>query len=789
MGDPLLEVEDLTVRYETDSGMLTAVSDASFTVEEGEFFGLAGESGSGKSTLAKAVIGGLDDNGEIVSGTLRYRGEEIQGLSDKELNRRLRWKEISWIPQSSMNSLDPLQRVSEQALEIGRVHTDLSDETLRTKLEDMFDIVGLQQSRIDDYPHQFSGGMQQRAIIALALFLEPSLVIADEPTTALDVIMQDQIFKYLDRTKEETDTSLLLITHDISVIFESCDSVAIMHASQVAERGSTTAVQDNPRHPYAFMFKEAFPDIREPKRDLEVIEGYPPELMGDVDFCSFADRCPWAVEECRQGAPATEDVGDDPGHAAACVRADEAYELYRAEQTAGAEPAPDEAPASSGSLDTSGTAGAGESDGPPLLELRNLEKYFEESRNVLDVLRRRDPSPVQAVDDVSLTLRENESTAVIGESGCGKTTLLLTLIGLHDPTGGDVYYRGTPFSEFDKSDWKEYRRNVQVIFQDPFNSLDPKMTVEESMKEPLKIHGIGNRDERVREVLRDVELSPPEQYLSRKPANLSGGEKQRVAIGRALVLDPDIILADEPVSMLDVSTQAAVLNMLKGLIDDYGASMIYISHDLSTVSYISETVNVMYLGRIVESARTEPILSDPKHPYTQALVSAIPVPDAHYGRERTEMSGAPRDPVGLGEGCRFRDRCPSVIPPDDVEIDQRAFRELTAFREQLARGDLSLDRIRATVEDGDEAALAAAIEDEYFEHDLSGRNATVRDEALSALAAGDREAALAGLRERFESVCERTPSSLGVEDDWTVACHLHDEAAAERGGENAPTTD
>lgn len=329
MSDPLLEVEDLTIRYETDGGDITAVSDASFSIDEGEFFGLAGESGSGKSTTAKAIIGGLDDNGFVDSGTVRYRGREIQDFSDEQLNRELRWKEISWIPQSSMNSLDPLQRVSEQALEIGQVHTDLSNGEIREKLKEMFDVVGLQQSRIDDYPHQFSGGMQQRAIIALALFLEPSLVIADEPTTALDVIMQDQIFKYLDRMKTDASTSLLLITHDISVIFESCDSVAIMHASQIAERGSAESVHDNPRHPYAFMFKEAFPDIREPDRELEVIEGYPPELIGEVSACSFADRCPWAVEECRKSAPPLEPVGDDDAtHAASCFRSDEAYELY-----------------------------------------------------------------------------------------------------------------------------------------------------------------------------------------------------------------------------------------------------------------------------------------------------------------------------------------------------------------------------------------------------------------------------------------------------------------------------
>lgn len=328
--DPLLEVDNLTVQYETRTGDLTAVSDASFKLDSGEFVGLAGESGSGKSTLAKAIIGGLDGNGKIESGAIRYRGEEIQDFDEQRLNTELRWKEISWIPQSSMNSLDPLQRVSEQAVEIADVHTDFTEEEARSKIRKMFDVVGLQQSRIDDYPHQFSGGMQQRAIIALALFLEPKLVIADEPTTALDVIMQDQIFKYLNETKTEIDTSLLLITHDISVIFESCDSVAVMHASQIAERGTTEAVHDNPRHPYAFMFKEAFPDIREPNRELEVIEGYPPELYGDVDFCSFADRCPWASEECREQAPPTQPVGDDPSHKAACVHMDEAYELYEA---------------------------------------------------------------------------------------------------------------------------------------------------------------------------------------------------------------------------------------------------------------------------------------------------------------------------------------------------------------------------------------------------------------------------------------------------------------------------
>lgn len=336
-GKPLLEAEDLTIEYRTNTGSLTAVSDLSFTIDEGEYFGLVGESGCGKSTTAKAILGGLDSNGEVTSGRIRYRGEEIQGLTEAQLNDRVRWKEISWIPQGSMNSLDPLQRVSEQAIEIGQAHTDLSKEEILDTFREMFEVVGLQESRITDYPHQLSGGMQQRALIALALFLEPSLLIADEPTTALDVIMQDQIFKYLDRIREETDTSMLLITHDISLVFESCDRMGIMHAGQLAESGSVTELYDEPRHPYAFMLQQAFPDVRYFEQDLEVIDGTPPQYFHGVEECTFASRCPFAVEECRMQSPPLEDVPDTEDHQVACIRSDEAYELYRAERLEEAE--------------------------------------------------------------------------------------------------------------------------------------------------------------------------------------------------------------------------------------------------------------------------------------------------------------------------------------------------------------------------------------------------------------------------------------------------------------------
>jgi oligopeptide/dipeptide ABC transporter ATP-binding protein len=337
MAEPLLEVEDLTVKYETHSGSITAVSSASFTVNEDEYYGIVGESGCGKSTIAKAIIGGLDDNGKITSGQIRLRGRELQDLSEPELNRDVRWKEVSYIPQSSMNSLDPLQRVSEQALEIADTHTDLSEEEALDRFREMFEIVGIPENRITDYPHQFSGGMHQRTIIALALFLDPDLIIADEPTTALDVIMQDQIFKYLDKMGDVADTSMILITHDISLVFEACERLAVMHGGQVAEEGHITDIYDRPRHPYSILLQKAFPDINRLDEELETIPGKPPQLQEEADYCTFADRCPWAIDECREGAPAFESVVDerDTGaeHNVACVRRNEVLNDYRTNGT------------------------------------------------------------------------------------------------------------------------------------------------------------------------------------------------------------------------------------------------------------------------------------------------------------------------------------------------------------------------------------------------------------------------------------------------------------------------
>ncbi|WP_144906082.1 ABC transporter ATP-binding protein [Halobellus captivus] len=294
----------------------------------------------------------------------------------------------------------------------------------------------------------------------------------------------------------------------------------------------------------------------------------------------------------------------------------------------------------------------------PVLETQNLEKYFDQSTSIIDTLLRRENEKVQAVDGVSIALDSNESQGVIGESGCGKTTLLKTLMGLYQPTNGKILFKGNDTAEFGRKDWKEFRRNVQIIFQDPFDSLDPKLTIRETLEEPLKIHNISNVDERIVDILEQVELNPPEKYLDRFPRQMSGGELQRVSIARALILEPEVILADEPVSMLDVSTQASILNLLSELVDELDVSMFYISHDLSTVSYVCDRINVMYLGRIVESAPTSELLEDPQHPYSQALIDAVPIPDPKYNRGYTTLEGDVQNPVGIGDGCRFRDRCP-----------------------------------------------------------------------------------------------------------------------------------
>ena len=411
----------------------------------------------------------------------------------------------------------------------------------------------------------------------------------------------------------------------------------------------------------------------------------------------------------------------------------------------------------------------------PVLEVNHLKKYFNQSTSVLDTLLRRRQSKIQAVDDVSFTLMENESHGVIGESGCGKTTLLMTLMGLYEPTDGEILIKGRDITEMSRRERKQFRSDVQIIFQDPFNSLDPKMTVRETLSEPLKIHDMDDHDRRIRETIEMVELNPVDKYIDRFPRQLSGGEKQRVSIARALIVEPDLILADEPASMLDVSTQAAILNLLSNLLEETGASMLYISHDLSTVSYICQEINVMYLGRVVERNETHALLNDPKHPYAKALIEAIPIPDPHHKRARTELGGTPRDPIDLGEGCRFRDRCRDVIQPADYDFDQAGWRAVMDVRERI---DAGVDLAEFTGLDPDEAddeTLRTAVREAFGVPDpLSDPAAEeVFEEALSYVLADDVADARGLLAREFETICEKTPAFVEAENGAETACHLY----------------
>ena len=694
----LLEIENLGIEYGTQGGSLHAVSDASFSIGANEYFGLVGESGCGKSTIAKTILNNLDANGRVSGGEIRYKGTNLLDLTDKEYNERFRWNEISIIPQSAMNSLNPIDRISNQAWEIAEAHTDWTKQETLDELRTLFDVVGLPESRIHDYPYQFSGGMKQRAVIALSFLLKPSLVVADEPTTALDVIMQDQFLKYVDEVREVRDSAILMITHDIAVVFELCDTMGVMHGGQVAETGTTEHIVDNPRHPYSILLQQAFPDHRFPDRTLEEITGAPPSLTQEVDFCTFVDRCPWAQPECSEGAPPLESINERGSHRVACKREQEMDSLaadYLADLRERRERSADHLMEYEEYGGTTVSFGARSRDTEPVIELRELEKHFDPDASIVDTIKSyfsgSDRQMIRAVDGVNLQLEKNQVQGIIGESGCGKSTLLFTLMGKYGPSGGDFLFNGNSIDDFSRADWKEYRRNVQIIFQDPFNTINPHFTVRQTLAEPLKIHDVEYDEERLLQTLENVELSPPEKYIDRYESQLSGGEKQRVAIARALILEPDVILADEPVSMLDVSTQASILRLLQDLTDEYGVSMLYVSHDLSTVSYVCDRINVMYLGRIVESSSTRELIKNPKHPYTNALLKAIPIPDPHFERDWAELDGTPADPSALPQGCRFKDRCPERM---DICDTRPAFREFESEVDRQVACHLYYDHLQ-----------------------------------------------------------------------------------------------
>lgn len=644
----LLDIKDLKITYSIGDQSIHAVNDVSFSIKEGSNYGLVGESGCGKSTIASSILQMLDTNGKVEEGRIEFKGENLLEMSESRLQDIL-WEEIAFIPQSAMDSLDPVMSTGGQIEQAIKKHRNVSTGEARDRVREVFEMVGLDSDRIDDYPHEFSGGMRQRVTIAMALALDPDLIIADEPTTGLDVIVQDKIINKLLEIQERTDSSLLLITHDMGVVAETCDEISVLYGGKVMEQGTTTQVLNSPTNPYTLGLKNSFPDVDNPEEVSVSIPGSLPRLTSEPTGCVFRDRCPFATDECAEREP---DLVEVDGRLSACHYVDRADELR--------ERASDP---STWGIAVQNDPGESET-GQPILEADELSKWYAQDQGILNALRGREPDYVRAVNEVSFEVRRSEILGIAGESGCGKSTLGETLAILEERTDGEIHFDGEPIESLLQEGTKTFRSKVQIIFQDPFDSLNPRQSVWSIVSEPLKIQGLDSDqiESTVITTLEDVGLDPASDYLEKYPHQLSGGERQRVAIARSLVLDPDLLICDEPASMLDVSLKASILNILRSLADDRDMGIIYISHDLASLTQVADRLAIMYLGQIVEVGATMDVINSPQHPYTASLLSAAPNKDPEKDRERVLLEGEPPDPIDLPSGCNFAPRCPKARP-------------------------------------------------------------------------------------------------------------------------------
>ncbi|MFN8451259.1 MAG: ABC transporter ATP-binding protein [Anaerolineae bacterium] len=674
---PLLEVHNLSVDYHTQHGIVHAVDSVSLDVEQARHLGIIGESGCGKSTLLRALVRIMPRNGHIVSGEIRFKGRDLLTLSDADM-RKLRWTEIATIPQASMDSLDPVQRVGNQLEEIMMVRGSYDRRAARRRAVDLFEMVGLDAERLSHFPHEFSGGMKQRAIIAMSLALSPSLLIADEPLTALDVIVQHQILEVLKRLEDELHLTVILATHDISVVAQVCNSVAVMYAGRVVERCETEPFFREPLHPYSLGLQQAFPNLIRPSDVLVSIEGYPPDLSHPPSACRFAERCPFVEQKCREQDPALQQ--DQPNHWTACWRASEMGALRNDAQLRERWNETDAARRYGATIISQpAPVDIRHADDAILVEVQTLSKRYHVGGGLAGLVRGEAPQTVYALNSLTFSLKRGESLGLAGESGCGKTTTGKLLVKLLDPSDGKILFDNMDITQFDKNQEHEFRRRVQLMFQNPFEALNPRFTLYRSLLEPLLIHGWkdeSQRYQRIIETLHRVNLRPAEVFLDKYPHQLSGGQLQRVVLARALVLRPDFLIADEPVSMLDVSVRAGILNTMKDLAKEMGLTTVYISHDLSLLQYTCDRIAVMYLGNIVEIGPSHEIVSHPKHPYTQALIAAVPVPDPSLPNPPLRVrEGVPR-PTELVVGCPFARRCPEAmevctqIAPPNVTVGE-----------------------------------------------------------------------------------------------------------------------
>jgi peptide/nickel transport system ATP-binding protein len=706
MGKTIIRVNDLSVRFKTVDGDIQALSNISFDLKEGEILGIIGESGSGKSTLATAMMSLLPDNA-TVGGEVRFVNRMPGGLEDEEvvtsadttgrayfklkrssrkiLDERLttlRWKSIAMVFQGAMNSLNPVYTVRRQIKEVFDIHEPyMTMEDVNARIEESSKLAGFNTRFLDSYPHQLSGGMKQRAVISMALALNPQLIIADEPTTGLDVITQAKIIKELRKLRDTgLIKSMVIISHDVGVVSQLADRVAVLYAGKIMEMGTAKDVFKNSANPYTVALLRSYPSIRSTRTFVTGIPGVVPDLLNLPKACYFVERCFYVKPDCSGQIPSY--IEASPGHKSLCLHTKEFINDLGEGKL---KPSSEKIQESKDYTDSAYN----------VIETSNLTKYFELSAGASGSLFGLGKKKfVRAVDHIDMDIKKGQVLGVVGESGSGKTTLGRTILMTIRPTSGKIIYSYQSDGEIKNinvsglhersHEFKAYRKATQLIFQDPYDSINPKMTILDIVAEPLMFslgsHTFAELDQMkatsqnasvpkkkaheqpdiLAEVSRALEianLTPASNYINRYPHELSGGERQRVSIARALIQRPDFLLADEPISMLDVSIRANVMNLLLHLRNEYGMSIMYISHDIASARYVSDYIVVMYLGVAVEYGPVEEIIKMPFHPYTKALINAVPSPDPDWIQHDLKILGEVGNSVDVHEGCRFYDRC------------------------------------------------------------------------------------------------------------------------------------
>lgn len=649
-----LDIAGLSAEFRIGGRTLPVIRNVSLDIEAGETVCVVGESGSGKTLTGLSTMGLLPSNCFVTGGSIKVDGQEVLGLSEQELSG-MRGSSIAMIFQDPMSALNPARTIGWQVAESVRANQAVSKQEAAERAAELLDMTGIPraQERLNDFPHELSGGILQRVMIAMALAGDPKVLIADEPTTALDVTIQDQILRLLDTLKSQIKLAVLLVTHDMGVVARCADRVNVMYAGEIVESSSSRELFAGPSHRYTRGLLSSIPTLQADRSaDLASIKGNPPELGELVLGCAFAPRCAHADELCVDQPPP---MTGQTGHRFACWHPD----------TSGTRAAP----AASTATVRPEMSQARE----PIFVGTSLVKEFPiRRRSLFDRTRRH----LSAVSDVSLEVAPGETLGLVGESGCGKSTLARMIVGLTPPTSGTPMVNGKNLFELGRAERRTHRRAVQMMFQDPYSSLDPLLTVEQTMREPLVLQRSGSRREQTALIERTLaEVGLPSSSMKRLPHEFSGGQRQRLGLARALILKPQLVVADEPVSALDTSIRSQILNVMRRVQRDHQLSFLIISHDLTVVRYLADRVGVMYLGKLVEVARTDDLYERPAHPYTRALLDAIPIPDPDVmaGDRPPAVSGELPSPIDPPSGCRFRTRCPRAQDICAVGPPMRAF--------------------------------------------------------------------------------------------------------------------